>query len=442
MQGGKAAAGKTTHYGADADKRPTRIFKVFYFSILLLVLLAALTAVINPQKELQLYPGPGSAVHLYADSIEPGGTSTVNWVDRDNTFYECTIAYGIQYPYCGVVIKYKRPDSKNYLALDYFEFSDATTLDLSEYDGVYLSLEYWGPSTTLYMFMRNAPKLPGNSRDYDLMPYLHADFAWTGKAVFVEFSRVQVARWWIDRYDPPQALRDPSFDNIFELGVELPALPPEGEHKLKLNSIIARKSYVSPRHLLLFSAVLIGLGCLVLMIQGLLKYFSNRRENETLRTRMMVDPLTQCLNRLGLETAIKGIFPLSNPASIFVMVLDLDHFKKINDTLGHAVGDEVLRKASQMIAQELRSDDVFGRWGGEEFVVISKISAGHLESLVARLMRSLELVKIEGAPDCRITMSVGIAEARVDEPFEEVFKRADAAMYQVKLAGRGDWKRV
>lgn len=125
------------------------------------------------------------------------------------------------------------------------------------------------------------------------------------------------------------------------------------------------------------------------------------------------------------------------------MVLDLDHFKRINDTLGHATGDEVLRKASQAIAKELRSDDVLSRWGGEEFVVVSRISPDHLESLVNRLMRSLDDIQIEGTSEPYIiSMSVGVTKAQVGEAFDDIFRRADEAMYQVKQAGRGSWKLI
>lgn len=125
------------------------------------------------------------------------------------------------------------------------------------------------------------------------------------------------------------------------------------------------------------------------------------------------------------------------------MVLDLDHFKKINDTLGHAAGDEVLRQASMVLAKELRNDDVFGRWGGEEFIIISRIGREDLENMIFRLMRSLQSISIDGASGTySVTMSVGVTEAQVGETFDDVFKRADEAMYQVKQSGRGSWKFV
>lgn len=220
-------------------------------------------------------------------------------------------------------------------------------------------------------------------------------------------------------------------------------MPAEGTHKLKLKHISARKSYIPQKYLLLLSAALVGIGFLVLIIQGALKYFSNRQENETLRTKMGIDPLTKCLNRLGLEAAVRGVFPLSIQSPVYVIVLDLDHFKKINDTFGHVAGDGVLRNVSMVLSKELRSDDVFGRWGGEEFVLISRINRQDLENMIGRMMRSLESISVEGAPDdYRVSMSIGVTEARVGETFDAVFRRADEAMYEVKQAGRRNWKLV
>lgn len=417
------------------------VFKGLYGVLLGIAVLCGVIVLVNPEKTFQLYPYEGSVAHLYADSVEPKGLSTATWVDRSSNSFECNIGYGVPYPYCGIVIKHKRADSKNYYVLDLFEFDDAATIDLSSYDGVYISLEYSGPSESLYFFMRNAKRKPTNFAEYEAMQFMHVDFATTAKDIYIDFSRIQVAKWWIDRYPSDPSVHRPNVTHIYDMGIELPALPAEGVHRLKLKQITAKKSYISQNQLYYIGAGALSVACLLLIVQGLLYY--HNRENETLRTKMVVDPLTQCLNRLGLETAVKGVFPLSNSASVYVMVLDLDHFKKINDTLGHAAGDEVLRKASMVLSKELRSDDVFGRWGGEEFIIISRVTRDALDNMISRLMRSLRSVSIDGSPEpYNVSMSIGVTEARLGEPFDEVFRRADEAMYQVKQAGRGSWKLV
>ncbi len=429
----------------ELGKKYSFLTRALHLSILTAALLCVFLVVTDPKKILQLYPYPGVAVHLFSDSVEPEGTSVVTWIDRGNSIYECKIGYGLQYPYCGIVIKYKSPESETYDWQDYYEFSDAQSIDLSGYDGISVSMEYSGPSNSLNFFLRNSEKLPGSYRDYDQVPYIHVDFVPTESGTFIDLAKMQVAKWWIDRFNPPQNMRQPKFEHVFEMGIDLPPLPAKGSHRFKLNRITATKSYFPRKQLFPVIAGLIGINLLILIIQGLLRYFSYRyrEENETLRTTMVIDPLTKCFNRLGLETAIDRMFPLPGSSGVYVMILDLDHFKQINDALGHAVGDEVLRKVSMALSGELRSDDIFGRWGGEEFIIISKISRDNLNNLIARLMRSLQGVSIEGEPEARkVTMSVGVTEARAGEIFDDVFKRADEAMYQVKQSGRGNWKLV
>ena len=417
------------------------VFKGLYGILLSIAASFVVIARIDPEKTLQLYPYEGSVAHLYADSVEPQGLSTATWIDRSSNFFKCDIGYGVPYPYCGIVIKHKRTDSKNYYVLDLFEFDDAATIDLSSYKGVSISLEYSGPSEALYFFLRNAKSKPSNFAEYEAMQFMHADFAPDNKEIFIDFSRVQVAKWWIDRYPADPSMHRPNVSHIYDMGIELPALPAKGVHRLKIKQITAKKSYIAQEESYLLAGAAVGLACLLLIAQGLLYY--HNRENETLRSKMVVDPLTQCFNRLGLETAVKGVFPLSNTSTVYLMVLDLDHFKKINDTLGHAAGDEVLRKASMALSRELRSDDVFGRWGGEEFIIISRVNRNALDNMISRLMGSLHGVSIAGAPEgYTVTMSVGVTEARLGESFDEVFRRADEAMYHVKQSGRGSWKLV
>lgn len=428
-----------------SGNKSAAIYKAVYGLLFGAVLLCILIAVINPVKSLQLYPSPGVAAHLFADSVESAGKSTARWVNRDDSHYECDIAYGVPYPYCGLVIKYKKTDSKNYALPDYFEFGDAASVDLSDYDGVYISMDYTGPSNALNFFVRNSETPPASFAEYDKVPYVLVEFDPSKGEAFVDFTSMQIARWWADRYNPPQELRQPKFGHVFEMGIDLPAMPAEGSHKFKLNRILAKKSYFTQQQWMITLAGLAGLCVLVFIVQAIQTYLARRfiQENQTLRNAMAVDPLTLCLNRLGLDAAIGGVFPLSKSAGVFVMVLDLDHFKKINDSLGHAAGDEVLHKTAKVLAKELRSDDVFGRWGGEEFVIISSISRDNLNNLIGRLMQALHSIRIEGAPEnYRVSMSIGITEAQVGEDFEEVFKRADEAMYQVKQAGRGSWKLV
>ena len=117
--------------------------------------------------------------------------------------------------------------------------------------------------------------------------------------------------------------------------------------------------------------------------------------------------------------------------------LDIDHFKSVNDTHGHAVGDAVLRKVADAVAQSLRTGDTAARWGGEEMVV-ALLGAGEEDGFHTGL-RINELVKslrFQDAPELRVTISSGVASAEDGVSFEDLIKRADKALYAAKESGR------
>jgi diguanylate cyclase (GGDEF)-like protein len=122
-----------------------------------------------------------------------------------------------------------------------------------------------------------------------------------------------------------------------------------------------------------------------------------------------------------------------------VAMLDLDHFKQINDVYGHNAGDRVLVTVAQTLRREIRSADWLGRWGGEEFVVLLPDSnEAQAEGTLERLRKAVAAQRIE-LSDCsvQITISVGIASwAGENERVDEVLARADAALYRAKRAGR------
>src|SRR5690606_30365038 len=121
-----------------------------------------------------------------------------------------------------------------------------------------------------------------------------------------------------------------------------------------------------------------------------------------------------------------------------LMVFDIDHFKQINDRFGHDVGDLVLQKFAKIFSHNIRQTDIFGRWGGEEFILICpKIPQARLQDLAEKLRSTIEQQDFEiRGQSLRITVSVGATIVDSKEPFEEVFKRADTALYQAKDQGR------
>lgn len=122
----------------------------------------------------------------------------------------------------------------------------------------------------------------------------------------------------------------------------------------------------------------------------------------------------------------------------YVCIIDLDHFKNINDTFGHAAGDAVLRAFGNQAQQVLRNTDMIGRWGGEEFLLLlPETPPGEPTLGVARLRDTLAVMPASPTlPDLRVRFSAGFARYEDGEPIDQAIERADRALYAAKTAGR------
>lgn len=159
-------------------------------------------------------------------------------------------------------------------------------------------------------------------------------------------------------------------------------------------------------------------------------------ETIALRRQARSDALTGLANRYELEDRLAALLSRPEVASrLALAVVDLDGFKPINDTYGHAVGDEVLAAVAQRIAAAVRKEDTVARLGGDEFVVLSTLPAGARATYVTeRIRRALADPISTSAGSFTIGASVGIALADADSDGQDLLRRADKAMYRVKLA--------
>ena len=122
-----------------------------------------------------------------------------------------------------------------------------------------------------------------------------------------------------------------------------------------------------------------------------------------------------------------------------LMILDVDHFKKINDLYGHSIGDQVLIDLSNTIRSSLRGSDSLTRWGGEEFVILCpNTTAETVSKLAERLRKEIASVKFREVGN--ITLSFGVAECGAEETWEQWLHRADEALYLAKSGGRDQVK--
>jgi len=159
--------------------------------------------------------------------------------------------------------------------------------------------------------------------------------------------------------------------------------------------------------------------------------------NSELRDLSIRDPLTGIFNRAKFLSALeREEFPVHRYGSdLSLIMLDIDHFKLVNDTYGHDVGDKVLCGVVDSVKNSLRESDLFSRWGGEEFIILNRNTNLEQASNLAERLR-LKLSEIELDQVGTITASFGVSQYRPDDRREEILKRLDCNLYKAKETGR------
>ncbi len=162
--------------------------------------------------------------------------------------------------------------------------------------------------------------------------------------------------------------------------------------------------------------------------------------NARLKTLATIDPLTQLSNRRVLAERLNYEFAraVRYRSQVACLMLDVDHFKKVNDVHGHQMGDKVLVEVGAGIAATIRGTDLGGRYGGEEFMVIApETPQGHALILGERLRQTIvqRIARTPGLPP--VTLSIGVATSELKlQSVDELVHRADQALYKAKEAGR------
>lgn len=167
-----------------------------------------------------------------------------------------------------------------------------------------------------------------------------------------------------------------------------------------------------------------------------------RASQDELKKQAATDPLTRLYNRRYFHSEADFLLELakSRAEPLSVLVLDIDHFKQVNDSHGHHVGDQVIVRLAQVLRQFSRSNDLVARFGGEEFVMLlPNADRAEAEICSERIRAATEslAVAVDAGTSLRFTISIGIAEVAVgQESIESAIKRADRALYRAKRSGR------
>jgi len=169
-------------------------------------------------------------------------------------------------------------------------------------------------------------------------------------------------------------------------------------------------------------------------------------EEEALRTLQELslrDPLTRAYNRRYLDDRLQSelSYARRHGTELSLLLLDIDHFKQVNDRFGHPTGDAVLKLVATSIQRMLRPEDTLARYGGEEFVVIARgTSERNAQILGERIRKQIREIAVAVGPEtCRVTTSVGVASTTSETPYDsaaEMVAAADRALYEAKAHGR------
>lgn len=159
-----------------------------------------------------------------------------------------------------------------------------------------------------------------------------------------------------------------------------------------------------------------------------------KEQNDVLQRLSSTDTLTQLSNRLKLDKKIKELYE-SHEKNIYLILLDIDYFKKVNDTYGHLVGDSVLKQIAKILRKSLKETDIIGRWGGEEFLIPLKAkNDATIVSIAQRIRKNVESDIFE--QNIKITVSLGISSINSVKSTNEWVQRTDEALYKAKESGR------
>ncbi|MFN3568027.1 MAG: diguanylate cyclase [Caldimicrobium sp.] len=200
---------------------------------------------------------------------------------------------------------------------------------------------------------------------------------------------------------------------------DLKTVFPETSFKLALN--IMHKYQISHLPVINNSKKLVG----IISIRDLIKHIAQLT---------FTDELTKIYNRKYLSLLENK---LKKQKNVSILLADLDNFKKINDTFGHAVGDLVLKEVAKTIERNIKDSDIVIRYGGEEFLIILyRCPKEHLFKVAERIRKAVKEITFKGHPALKITISIGGYSLTPGENINEAISKADKALYQAKYSGK------
>jgi diguanylate cyclase (GGDEF)-like protein len=408
-----------------------------FFLVLAAIAWLAATTVAGLSERTYSFMDDITMRSLYSDR---GPATALNWTDKSHTGFSCLLMQTTGVHFCGLDV----------------QFGDGLRLgtDFRAYNKLRLEVEYRGPAEKFRVYFRNGI----TDLSFSDSKYHQVDVPVRRGAYIYEipFDTIQVAEWWIENtlvQDVPE-FRQPSRDNLVHIGFDVDTPISVGQHYFN----IAQFSAVAPwfgKTTIIWWAIGSLLYCIVVGLVynffrlrtqlkehhhemfGLLKRLQEAdTESAHFKRLSMYDPLTGLLNRRAALDLVDEFARHNSLTGTALVVIDIDHFKQVNDNYGHEAGDEVLKRVSAAVQSAVRENDAAVRWGGEEIVVICpKTNADGAVRVAEKLRTEIKNLTFN-EPGLKVTASFGVANIRHGEHFSQALGRADEALYDAKKNGR------
>ncbi|MDR7331680.1 diguanylate cyclase [Roseateles asaccharophilus] len=420
----------------------------FEYSLLLLMLLSIAAVQFSEvllQQARVITPGAPTLTEPMSDRSN-GGNSEVRRGPSKGFELQCTLHERYRYPYCGIALR--------------FDPQRLHGIDLSEVRRMRLWLDYQGPASTIKIQLRNASPAYGIPQgEQESAKYNHIEINASSiqdGMVEVDLHNFVVANWWMQQFHIAPHLGRPDFSNVIALEIVTGTEAPLGDYRFVLHKVEYDVQHLSTeRWYLLIMSIWLGLALLYLFmrlvrLQTVVR--TQRQQSQELheinrvlnaRSEQLVqmattDALTGAFNRKGLEDVLQQALAdwRTHQHPLGLVLIDIDHFKAVNDTHGHQTGDRVLAGLAELVRRHVRAQDLLGRWGGEEFLLVCRDTQLPQALGIAEKLRAL-IAGHDFGDGLRVTASFGVAAMDNGErPLEQVFAAADAALYRAKAEGR------
>ncbi|MGJ8681119.1 GGDEF domain-containing protein, partial [Paraglaciecola sp.] len=323
---------------------------IFYLLAIFITVVALLSYPLIPQRKIQLLPNSVFPIISETDKNLPGN-SQAYWLNKEQSSWYCHMKTGAKIPECRFGQLYNSDIKLWYKGIN-----------LSRYQKLQVDINYQGPATSIRLYFRNFDPEISQKDDFNSAQFITTTIRQVDYNTQLEYelNELHLPDWWVNQYNVPRKQAKLKFSQVTEFGIDFNENRPFGEHTFQINNISLTGTYIQKEHwyLGILSLWLTAIAFrIAYQLNKLFKHskieqfrlaemthYANelKQKSETYKNLSITDALTQTLNRYGLQHQLQILGDNSATFNVGLILLDIDHFKHVNDKWGHNVGDEVL----------------------------------------------------------------------------------------------------